>query len=52
MPLLLLGAAVLGGFSLKSMLPSADSDHPIRDLTNLIVVGGAAYIGYRMFVRR
>lgn len=48
MPFLIPIALIAAGFGLKSILPSADSNNPLRDMTNLLMVAGTMYIGYKV----
>jgi hypothetical protein len=50
MPIWLIPSLVGGsGFVLGRILPSADSDSPIKDVTNLLLVGGTLFFAYRIF---
>lgn len=49
MPFLILGSLIGGGFLVGRALPKADSNSPVRDMTNLIMVAGTVFIGYKIF---
>lgn len=50
MPVWLIPGLIGGaGFVFGRILPKADSDSPIKDLTNLMLVGGTLFFAYKIF---